>query len=81
MITRDSIETTYSFFHQKQRVYEHSTMEWQKDDIEYSIALFTDDMNTELYTLLSQGRTDYLRDHKHFADDISDAMEQLEKML
>ena len=34
MITRDSIETAYSFLHQKQNVYVHSQLEWQKDDIE-----------------------------------------------
>lgn len=81
MITRDSIETTYSFFHQKQRVYEHSTLAWQMDEIEYAIAQFADEMNVELYTRLAQGRADYLRDHKHFASDIKDAVMQLEKML
>ena len=34
MITKDSIETAYSFLHQKQRIYVHSTLDWQKDDIE-----------------------------------------------
>jgi len=34
MITKDSIETAYSFLHQKQRIYIHSTLDWQKDDIE-----------------------------------------------
>ena len=45
MITRDSIETAYSFLHQKRRstsgrllptgrknVYIHSTIDWQKDE-------------------------------------------------
>ena len=27
MITKDSIETAYSFLHQKQRIYVHSTLE------------------------------------------------------
>ena len=31
MITKDSIETAYSFLHQKQRIYVHSTLDWQKD--------------------------------------------------
>ena len=30
MITKDSIETAYSFLHQKQRIYVHSTLDWQK---------------------------------------------------
>ena len=37
MITKDSIETAYSFLHQKQRIYVHSTLDWQKDDIEIAI--------------------------------------------
>ena len=38
MITKDSIETAYSFLHQKQRIYVHSTLDWQKDDIELAIS-------------------------------------------
>ena len=34
MITKDSIETAYSFLHQKRIVYIHSSLDWQKDDIE-----------------------------------------------
>ena len=51
MITKDSIETAYSFLHQKQRIYAHSTLDWQKDD------------------------------HKRFQEDITNAVEILEKML
>ena len=32
MITKDSIETAYSFLHQKQRIYVYSTLDWQKDE-------------------------------------------------
>ena len=49
MITRDSIETAYSFLHQKRNVYIHSSLDWQKDDIEYAIASYVDDMNRNLY--------------------------------
>ena len=42
MITKDSIETAYSFLHQKQRIYVHSTLDWQKDDIEIAINPSTD---------------------------------------
>ena len=38
MITKDSIETAYSFLHQKQRIYVHSTLDWQKDDIHARLA-------------------------------------------
>ena len=84
MITRDSIETAYSFLHQKRRstsgrllptgrknVYIHSSLDWQKDDIEYAIASYVDDMSQELYDAISDGRTDFLRDHKRFQEDIT----------
>ena len=66
MITKDSIETAYSFLHQKRRstsgrllptgrknVYIHSSLDWQKDDIEYAIASYADDMSRELYDATS----------------------------
>jgi len=81
MITRDSIETAYSFLHQKRNVYIHSSLSWQKDDIEYAIASYADDMSQELYDILSDGRPDFLRDHNKFQEDITKAVEQLENML
>ena len=64
MITKDSIETAYSFLHQKQRIYVHSTLDWQKDDIEIAIASYADEMSQELLDVISGGRADFLRDHK-----------------
>lgn len=81
MITKDSIETAYSFMHQKQRIYVYSTLDWQKDDIEIAIASYVDDMSKELYDAISDGREDFLRDHKRFRDDITMAVEKLEKLL
>ncbi len=81
MITKDSIETAYSFLHQKRNVYIHSSLDWQKDDIEYVIASFVDDMSKELYETISDGRLDFLRDHKQFGEDITLAVERLENML
>jgi len=81
MITKDSIETTYSFLHQKQRIYVHSSLDWQRDDIEVAIADFSEDMNPELYEVISDGRNDFLRDHQRFEEDITKAVEILEKML
>lgn len=78
MITKDSIETAYSFLHQKRNVYIHSSLEWQKDDIEYAIASYTDDMSQELYESISDGKSDFLRDHKRFLEDITQAIERLE---
>ena len=81
MITKDSIETAYSFLHQKRNVYIHSSLDWQKDDIEYAIASHVDDMSQELYEAISDGRTDFLRGHKRFKEDISLAVEKMEEML
>ena len=81
MITRDSIETAYSFLHQKRNVYIHSTLDWQKDDIELAIGSYVDDMSQELYEAISDGRADFLRDHKRFGEDITQAVESLEKKL
>ena len=81
MITRDSIETAYSFLHQKRQVYIHSSLDWQKDDIEYAIASYADDMSQEVYEVLSDHRSDFLRDHKRFEKDITEAVKQLESML
>ena len=81
MITKDSIETAYSFLHQKRNVYIHSTLDWQKDDIELAIGSYVDDMSQELYETISDGKTDFLRDHKRFGEDITLAVERLEKKL
>ena len=81
MISKDSIETAYSFLHQKRNVYIHSTLDWQKDDIELAIGSYVDDMSQELYEAISDGWSDFLRDHKQFGDDITLAVKRLEEML
>ena len=81
MITKDSIETAYSFLHQKRNVYIYSNLDWQKDDIEFAIGSYVDEMSQELYEMISNGRADFLRDHKRFENDITQAVEILEKML
>ena len=81
MITKDSIETAYSFLHQKQRIYVHSTLDWQKDDIELAISDYANDMSPELFNAIGGGRADFLRDHKRFREDITRAVEILVKML
>ncbi len=81
MISRDSIETAYCFFHQKERVYAHSTMDWQKDDIEYAIYSYVESMNPELYAALSGGKADYLLNHATFHADMLHALSSLEQMM
>ena len=80
-LDQGSIESAYSFFHQKYRVYEYSHSDGQKDDIEYAISSYVEQMNPSLYDYLSGGRKDYLLSHASFAQDIKDAIEQLEGML
>ena len=38
-------------------------------------------MSQELYESISDGRADFLRDHKRFGEDITLAVEKLEEML
>lgn len=81
MATRDSIETAYSFFHQKLRVYEHSTLAWQRDDIEWAIGDYVSSMNPDLFASLAHGRADFLRDHEQFETDLRQAVDELEAEL
>ena len=81
MITKESIETAYSFLHQKRNVYIHSSLDWQKDDIEYAIASYVDEMSQELLDAISGDRADFLRDHKRFQEDITKAVLSLESVL
>lgn len=81
MIPHATIETAYAFFHQKERVYAYSNMEWQKDDIEYAISQYVHDMDKQLLALLAKGRADFLECHPRFHEDLKEAVEQLENML
>jgi len=81
MITKESIETAYCFFHQKQRVYQYSTMEWQKEDIEFAIGSYIDTMSEELYAKIANGRNNYLKEHSTFGDELAEAVDTLEAML
>lgn len=78
---RHRVEAAYCFIHQKRRVYLHSTLDWQRDDIEYAIADYADAMDRDLYRQLAAGKADFLKDHTTFADDLQSAEENLEKML
>jgi hypothetical protein len=81
MISKDSIETAYAFLHQKLRVYEHSTLDWQKDDIEMIIGDYADQINPELLLQLSNGNPDFLKDHATFKRDLIHAVSILEQNL
>lgn len=81
MIAKEAIEIAYSFLHQKRNVYIHSSLDWQKDDIEYAIASYVDDMSEELLRLISGGKADFLTNHARFEEDITSAVNTLERML
>lgn len=76
-----SIHIAYAFFHQKERIYRYSTLDWQRDDIEVAIADYVAQMDAELRQWLENGRTDFLRDHVRFGDDIQEAVTRLEELL
>ena len=81
MINKDSIESAYCFLHQKYRVYEFSNSETQRDDIEFAIASYVNDMNKELYAHLAKGRKELLCNHTTFAADMQEAINELELRL
>ena len=81
MITKHSIETAYSFLHQKRNVYIHSSLDWQKDDIEYAIASYVNEMSEELLKAISDDKADFLKNHARFEEDITSAVNTLERIL
>ena len=81
MVSKDCIEAAYCFIHQKWRIYQHSTIEWQKDDIEYAIASYADSMNRDLYETIAHGKPNFLTDHTSFSTDMQTAEKRLENML
>ncbi len=80
-ISRDAVEWAYCIFHQKLRVYKFSTSQEQRDEIECVVASYAMDMDPALYKSLAAGRPDFLMDHTRFQDDLTYAVETLEKML
>lgn len=80
MITKDSIESAYCFFHQKYQVYAYSNSERQKDDIEYAISSYVDEMSPELYKRLANGREEFLLTHNRFAEDMKEAIKTLSEL-
>ena len=81
MIPKEAIEIAYSFLHQKRNVYIHSTLDRQKDDIESAIASYVDEMSDELLRAIFDGKADFLKDHARFEEDITFAVNTLERML
>ena len=78
---RNAIEQAYAFFHQKLKVYEHSTSEKEMDHIEDCIANYSNSMSKELFAELSNGNEAFLREHTTFREDLKKAVRLMEKWL
>ena len=76
MVSKDSIESAYCFFHQKWRVYSYSNNLRQKDDI----ASYVESMNRQLYETIADGKSDFLTDHTSFSIDMQAAISRLDIM-
>jgi len=81
MITAAAVESAYSFFHQKARVYAGSHIPSQRDDIEYAIAQYLELMSCELYAKISGGKPNFLKDHATFGQDVELAVRRLDEMM
>lgn len=81
MVTKDSIEAAYCFFHQKLRVYQYSNDTRQREDIEYAVESYVDTMSPELYQDISEGNPRFLRDYSVFQQDVEKALDSLERRL
>ena len=80
-ISIDSIEQTYCFLHQKWNVYCHSTMDSQKDDIEYAISQYIQETSPSLYRVLSEGNIGFLCQHNTFSEDMCKALKALDTLM
>ena len=78
---RSVIEQAYSFFHQKLKVYEHSTSEKEMDHIEDTIASYADAMSPSLFRELSGGHSAFLHEHPMFLADLRHSVATMEAML
>ena len=80
-VDRSVIEQAYSFFHQKLKVYEHSTSEKEMDHIEDTIASYADAMSPSLFRELSGGHSAFLHEHPMFLADLRHSVATMEAML
>ena len=78
---RNTIEQAYAFFHQKLKVYEHSTSEREMDHIEDTIAAYADAMSSALFSELSAGNPAFLHEHTTFKEDLTRSVLTMESWL
>ena len=78
---RNTIEQAYAFFHQKLKVYEHSTSEREMDHIEDCIADYANSMSKGLFDELSHGNPAFLHEHTTIQEDLTKAVCLMESWL
>ena len=78
---RNAIEQAYAFFHQKLKVYEHSTSEKEMDHIEDCIANYANSMSPQLFAELSDGNPAFLHEHTTFHEELKTAVCVMERIL
>lgn len=78
---RNAVEQAYAFFHQKLKVYEHSTSEREMDHIEDTISTYADAMSPALFRELSGGDPAFLHEHSTFLEELQQAVGDLESHL
>lgn len=78
---RNTIEQAYAFFHQKLKVYEHSTSEREMDHIEDTISEYADAMSSALFSELSAGNPAFLHEHTTFKEDLTRSVLTMESWL
>lgn len=81
MADRNATEQAYAFFHQKLKVYEHSTSEREMDHIENVVSAYADAMSTELYKALAGDNVAFLHEHSSFQAELSSAVRKMEGWL
>ena len=80
-LQQDAIDEAYCFFHQKWQVYRYSHSETQREDIEYAIASYVEQMNPRLYAQMAEGRPEFLLSPSSFDADMSRALLWLEARM
>ena len=78
---RNTVEQAYAFFHQKLKVYEHSTSEGAVAHIEDTIADYANSMSKDLFNELSQGNPAFLHAHSTFQEDLTNAVLMMESLI
>ena len=75
VFSKDSVQWAYCIFHQK------LNDPRQRDEIENVVASYAMSMNSELYRYISKGKPSFLMEHDGFEGDLTQAVEELNKLM